>query len=177
VHGLYGSVINSEKGFFTNDPQSHPYSIGVPHGHPPLTSFLGVPLSLDGKMMGMLGVANREGGYSREQQEDLETIAPAMVQALQRKRSEEALLVAYQKVQEQSEELQVSNEELRVQSDELREANTLLHDNENKFRTLAENSPDLIARFDRQNSTFWRFCSNCYILRRLKVWNRISCSI
>ena len=151
VQGLYGSVISSEKGFFTNDPQSHPYSIGVPHGHPSLTSFLGVPLSLDGKMMGMIGVANREGGYSREQQEDLEAIAPAMVQALQRKRSEEALREAYEKVQEQSEELHVSNEELRVQSDELYEANTLLHVNENKFRTLAENSPDLIARFDRQN--------------------------
>jgi hypothetical protein len=77
--------------------------------------------------------------------EDLKAIAPAMVQALQRKKSEEALLEAYEKVQVQSEELQVSNEELRVQSDELHEANKLLHANENKFRTLAENSPDLIA--------------------------------
>ena len=39
-------------------------------------------------MVGMLGVANREGGYSHEQQEDLETIAPAVVQVLQRKKSE-----------------------------------------------------------------------------------------
>jgi GAF domain-containing protein len=62
VHGLYGNVITSEKCFFTNDPMSHPDSIGVPLGHPTLTSFLGVPLSLDGKMVGMLGVANREGG-------------------------------------------------------------------------------------------------------------------
>jgi GAF domain-containing protein len=62
VHGLYGHVINSEKSFFTNDPTSHPGSIGVPHGHPLLTSFLGVPLVSDKKMMGMLGVANREGG-------------------------------------------------------------------------------------------------------------------
>ena len=29
VHGLYGSVIINEKSFFTNDPQSHPDSIGV----------------------------------------------------------------------------------------------------------------------------------------------------
>ena len=64
VHGLYGIVINSEKSLFTNDPPSHPDSIGVPHGHPPLTSFLGVPLILDRRIVGMLGVANREGGYS-----------------------------------------------------------------------------------------------------------------
>ncbi|AKB64330.1 PAS domain S-box protein [Methanosarcina mazei] len=91
VHGLYGSVIINEKGFFTSDPPSHPDSIGIPYGHPPLTSFLGVPLVQDGKTIGLIAVANREGGYSSEQQEDLEAIAPAVVQALQRKKAEEAL--------------------------------------------------------------------------------------
>ena len=55
VHGLYGRVINSEKSFFTNDPMSHPDSVGVPHGHPPITSFLGVPLVLNGKIKGLGG--------------------------------------------------------------------------------------------------------------------------
>ena len=41
VHGLYGSVIINEKSFFTNDPQSHPDSAGLPPGHPPIKSFLG----------------------------------------------------------------------------------------------------------------------------------------
>jgi PAS domain S-box-containing protein len=86
VHGLYENVINSEKSFFTNDPMSHPDSIGLPHGHPLLTSFLGVPLILDREMVGMVGVANREGGYSFEHQADLEAIAPAIVQSIQRKR-------------------------------------------------------------------------------------------
>jgi PAS domain S-box-containing protein len=88
VHGLYGNVINSKKSFFTNDPLSHPDSIGIPSGHPQLTSFLGVPLVLDGKVMGMIGVANREGGYSSEQQKYLETVIPAILQALNRKRVE-----------------------------------------------------------------------------------------
>ncbi len=34
LHGLYGRVIDTGKGFFTNDPLSHPDSIGVPEGHP-----------------------------------------------------------------------------------------------------------------------------------------------
>jgi PAS domain S-box-containing protein len=89
LHGLYGSVIDSGKSFFINNPQSHPDSIGLPHGHPPLTSFLGVPFVLDGKTMGMFAVANREGGYNYEQQEDLKAIAPAVVQALQRKKEEQ----------------------------------------------------------------------------------------
>jgi PAS domain S-box-containing protein len=91
VHGLYGSVIINEKGFFTNDPLSHPDSIGLPDGHPPITSFLGVPLVQEGKTIGLIAVANREGGYSYEQQKDLEAIAPAVTQAFQRKRSEEAM--------------------------------------------------------------------------------------
>jgi PAS domain-containing protein len=88
IHGLYGNVIRSGKSFFTNDPPSHPDSIGMPHGHPLLTSFLSVPLILDMKIVGMVGVANREGGYSSEQQADLEAIAPAIVQAIHRKKSE-----------------------------------------------------------------------------------------
>ena len=157
VHGLYGSVIDSGKGFFTNKPLSHPDSIGLPFGHPPITSFLGVPLVLDGKTMGVIAVADREGGYSYEQQEDLEAIAPAMMQALHRKRSEEALLEAYENLQVQSEELRVQSDELQAQSDELqtqseelKEANKALHESEKNYRTLAENSPDVIARLDRQ---------------------------
>ena len=88
VHGLYGSIISNENGFFTNDPPSHPNSIGLPHGHPLLTSFLGVPLVLDGKIKGLLAVSNREGGYNCEQQKDLKVITPAIVQALYRKRLE-----------------------------------------------------------------------------------------
>ena len=91
LHGLYGVLIDTGKSLFTNDLRSHPDRIGLPQGHPPLTSFLGVPLILDGKVMGMLAVANREGGYSYEQQEDLEKIAPAVTQVLQRKKAEEAL--------------------------------------------------------------------------------------
>ena len=106
VHGLYGNVIDSEKSFFTNDPQSHPDSIGVPHGHPPLTSFLGVPLVLDGKIMGIIGVANREGGYSHEQQKDLEAIAPTIVEALQRNKAKLERKQAEKSLKESEQRLQ-----------------------------------------------------------------------
>ena len=37
--------IRAGKDFLLMHPPSHPDSIGVSHGHPQLTSFLGVPLS------------------------------------------------------------------------------------------------------------------------------------
>jgi len=77
VHGIYGRVMQDGKGFFTNDPTSHADRIGLPQGHPPLKAFIGVPLSHEGKTIGMIGLGNREGGYSQEHLEALEMISPA----------------------------------------------------------------------------------------------------
>jgi PAS domain S-box-containing protein len=138
VHGLYSSVIKDMKSFYTNDPSSHPDSLGLPSGHPSLTSFLGVPLLEEGKAVGMLAVANREGGYSGEQLEDLEAIAPAITQALKRKReeqerkqAEEALKKAHDsleiKVKERTTELEEAYKSLRENERRLSEAQTMAH--------------------------------------------------
>ncbi|HIH94480.1 TPA: PAS domain S-box protein, partial [Methanosarcina acetivorans] len=74
----------------------------------------------------------------------MKTVADQVSVAIERKRAEEALSEAY-------ENLQVQSEELQAQSEELNEAYELLRKSEKRFRTLAENSPDVIARFDRQN--------------------------
>ena len=91
IHGIYGRVIKDGKGFFTNDPAIHPDRIGFPNGHPPLTAFLGVPLIFDKRNIGMIAVGNRDGGYSGEEQESLESLAPVIAEALMRKRAEKAL--------------------------------------------------------------------------------------
>jgi PAS domain S-box-containing protein len=126
LNGLYSRVIDSRKSFFTNDPPSHPDSVGMPRGHPSLSSFLGVPLIEKEKAIGMLAVANREGGYSCKQLEDLEAIAPAVTQALRRikeeqelKQTEMTLRDAYEQIQTQSDELQRKNEKLRANSNEI----------------------------------------------------------
>ncbi|MDQ1275150.1 MAG: hypothetical protein QG610_723, partial [Euryarchaeota archaeon] len=90
LHGPYDRIIDTEKSFFTNQ-WSHPDSIDMPQDHPALKSLLAVPLIQEGKTTGMIVVANREGGYNSEQQEDLEAIAPAVTQALWRKKAEETL--------------------------------------------------------------------------------------
>jgi two-component system, sensor histidine kinase and response regulator len=105
ITGLYGSVLKSGTPLLTNTPRDHPDSIGVPEGHPPLSSFIGVPLIQGGKTVGILCVGNRRGGYRREDQETLEALAPAVIQAFSRKRAEEA-------VSERSREYQVLLESL-----------------------------------------------------------------
>jgi len=91
IHGLYGRVLLDGKALLTNDPGSHPDSIGIPDGHPPLHAFLGAPLTREGKTIGMVSVGNREGGYRNEDLEALAALCTAIVQAFMRKRAEQSL--------------------------------------------------------------------------------------
>ena len=91
IHGICGKVISEGKGFFTNDPANFPGWVGVPVGHTPLKSFLGVPLMSEGKAIGIVALGNREGGYGQSELEALEALAPAIVEAFLRKRAEKNL--------------------------------------------------------------------------------------
>ncbi|AKB27682.1 sensory transduction histidine kinase [Methanosarcina siciliae T4/M] len=63
----------------------------------------------------------------------------------------EEIQMQNEELQAQTEEIQTQNEELQAQAEELNEAYCLLCKSEERFRTLAENSPDIVARFDRLN--------------------------
>lgn len=91
IHGLYGRVLKDGRSVLTNEPTQHPDSIGLPAGHPPLTSFLGVPLMREGRTVGMIGLGNRDGGYRPEEQETALALAPAIVEAMSCRRAEDAV--------------------------------------------------------------------------------------
>ena len=114
VHGIYGRVLRDGKALFTNDPSSHPDRIGTPEGHPPLTAFLGVPLTSGGKNIGMIGLGNRDGGYRSEDQEAVGALAAAIVQAFERKRTEEDIGRLNKSLSQRAVDLEVSNKELEA---------------------------------------------------------------
>ena len=116
LQGIYGQVIKEGRGYFTNDPSSHPGGIGFPPGHPAVTAFLGVPLVREGRTIGMVAVGNRDGGYGQEELEALEAMAPAMVEAFSRNRAESALHRLNQEL----------DERVRLRTAELEEANKAL---------------------------------------------------
>ena len=91
VHGLHGRVVRDGVSLIANDPATHPDRIGTPDGHPPLNNFLGVPLRHDGRVIGLIALGNREGGFRDEEREMVEEMAPAIVQALMRQRAEQRL--------------------------------------------------------------------------------------
>ncbi|MBU1162059.1 MAG: response regulator, partial [Proteobacteria bacterium] len=91
IRGIDRSVIREEKSRIVNDPASHPDRVGTPEDHPTVTSFLGVPLKSLDKTIGMIGLANKESGYDLADQETIEDLSVAFVEALMRKRAEKAL--------------------------------------------------------------------------------------
>ena len=66
LNTLFGAAITSGKPVIANDPETDPRRSGRPDGHPPLNCFLGVPLYSGQDMVGLMGVANREGGYGED---------------------------------------------------------------------------------------------------------------
>ncbi len=91
IHGLFARVLRDRKGFFTNNPSSHPDSRGIPEHHPALTAFMGVPLIRKKKIIGMIGLGNREDGYDPEQLEAVQALNPAIVQSFYSKQVDVAL--------------------------------------------------------------------------------------
>lgn len=63
---LVGEAIRTQSILVANDAAEHPKAAGAPHGHPLLNHFIAVPLKSGDEMVGLLGLANRPGGYNQE---------------------------------------------------------------------------------------------------------------
>ena len=90
LQNLFGHVVLTQQVLISNDPAHDPHRGGLPHGHPDLNAFLGVPIMADGQMVGMLGVANREGGYDVDLVDRLEPLTGAIGQIMMARRADAA---------------------------------------------------------------------------------------
>jgi PAS domain S-box-containing protein len=74
---LFGAVLTSGKPVIANDPAADPRRGGLPAGHPALNKFLGLPIYSGDRLVGMMGVGNRAGGYDEAQVEMLQPLTHA----------------------------------------------------------------------------------------------------
>jgi PAS domain S-box-containing protein len=66
VRNLIGATVTSGRLVISNAVSHDPRSGGTPPAHPPLRSFMGIPMYSRGELVGMAGVANRPGGYTED---------------------------------------------------------------------------------------------------------------
>ncbi|MFQ5942488.1 MAG: GAF domain-containing sensor histidine kinase [Anaerolineales bacterium] len=60
--GLLGAVLNNPDPIRVSDVSQDPRSEGIPHGHPAVTTFLGVPITAGGEVQGNLYLTNKQSG-------------------------------------------------------------------------------------------------------------------
>ena len=61
-HGVLGELIRRPEPLRLPDVTQHPRSYGFPPGHPPMTTFLGVPILIRGEAFGNLYLTEKAGG-------------------------------------------------------------------------------------------------------------------
>ena len=61
-HGLLGVMIREDRPMRVTDIAADPRSVGFPPYHPPMTTFLGVPVRVEGRVIGNLYLTDKEGG-------------------------------------------------------------------------------------------------------------------
>ena len=79
---IFGVVVTEGRPNISNDVEHDPARVGQPPGHPPVRTFLGVPLRLGSEVIGMIAVANKQKGYGPEDQRLLSTFANQVAVAI-----------------------------------------------------------------------------------------------
>lgn len=79
---IFGVVVIEGRPNLSNDVVADDLHVGAPRGHPPVRTFLGVPLSVRDRTIGMIGVATREDGYHHGHERLLSTFANQVAVAI-----------------------------------------------------------------------------------------------
>jgi len=83
LNNLAGAPAVSGELVISNDPADEPRSGSLPEGHPPIRAFMGIPMFFGGELVGVAGVANRDGGYNEEIASFLETFISTCASIIQ----------------------------------------------------------------------------------------------
>ncbi|SEL51525.1 GAF domain-containing protein [Streptacidiphilus jiangxiensis] len=78
-HGILGELIRHPEPLRLRDIAEHVASVGFPANHPPMHSFLGVPIRVRGEVFGNLYLTEKRGGgqFDAEDESVLQTLAVA----------------------------------------------------------------------------------------------------
>ena len=75
--GLLGELITNPRPLRMAEIAEHPNSFGFPEGHPPMTSFLGVPVRIRDEVYGNLYLTEKENGGQFDEEDEAVVIALA----------------------------------------------------------------------------------------------------
>ncbi len=122
---IFANVVLENHPVSAEDALSDPRRVGQPKGHPPVRTFLGVPLRIREIPIGMIGVANRSLPYEIEHEHLLMTYAAQVAIVIRNAQLYEELVAAKdeleQKVAHRTHELQRAQEAVAQKAAQLRQ--------------------------------------------------------
>jgi len=77
-HGVLGQLIRDPRPLRLDDLSQHPSSFGFPPGHPPMRTFLGVPVRVRDAVFGNLYLTDKRGGASFDEEDEAVVLALAV---------------------------------------------------------------------------------------------------
>ena len=77
---LFGEALRTARPVITNSPSTDERRGGIPAGHPPLNTFLALPILRDKLLVGLIGIANCPDGYSEADVTFLQPLVTAIGQ-------------------------------------------------------------------------------------------------
>jgi len=81
-HGVLGHITRVGRAVRVDDLTTHPASMGFPAAHPPMKSFLGVPVGIGERIVGNLYLADKQGGFTAEDEDVVVALAAAAAVAV-----------------------------------------------------------------------------------------------
>lgn len=112
--GINRVGLEQGQSWIIDDPAAHPAAVEKPPGHPPISSFLGVPLKFMGGVTGMIALANKPGGYTLADQQEIESLSAAFIEVLNRRRAESRINELNEDLQNHLRQLEDANQELQA---------------------------------------------------------------
>jgi len=89
--GVLGTITDQAKTVRLDEIADHPDSVGFPENHPPMHTFLGVPLQVGDRVFGNLYLAEKEGGFTEDDEVLVEFLAVTAGAAISTLRLQERL--------------------------------------------------------------------------------------
>ncbi len=90
--GLWAEPVRQQMPIIINDyHQTHPLKRGLPTGHVPIHNHMGIPLMDRGKVVGVIGAANKDGYFNKRDVRNVQLLMDGVWKIAKRREAEDAL--------------------------------------------------------------------------------------
>ena len=177
IRGLRAEAYRTGKPVYDNAFAESSWQVYLPAGHSRLDSVLFAPLSLDGKVVGLMGLSNKPGGFSDHDARVAAAFSELAAVGLMNSQTLEALRRSRDeleaRVQARTAELSLANELLLAEVAERSAAEAQLRASEERFLQLAERVDEIFWVYEldadrflyispRYEPVFGRTCQSLY---------------